>query len=344
MRFYNGIVLLGLLGFCLSASPANHSKDLEVQFLPTTEGEHPNKTPAVKDAANGPHGHRGAAPAHHPHPPHVLHGAHPPILHQAHSEPGSLPFAHFMRMFPMDMPGAHVKVIHIDPNTPPDQIQSVIGDSLLESIMSELGPNFHSDVKPFFAASHAASRGYTPHLCTKDLERFCADDHHDHDHDHLSPLHCLGMHAGEISMACSSQISKSVPVVCSHEISMLCRHELEKPLLQCLEESHISNEACVESVFATRQILDRMKTHNFALVNKRTGQILKSSLSVVSATVYFMLYAVVLFLIAAVIYAFWSRDDETSMVKSLQRTFRELKIKSKKISPHAMEMKSNYSI
>ena len=299
------------------------ANEIEVQFLPLDD----------LDLTDQQHG------GHHGHPAH--HGRHP-------SGHGALPLSHFMQMFPLDIPGsgAHVKVIHIDPNTPEDQIPDIISDHILNSILSEMSGGFHSRVKPLMAATHSAARDHAPHACMKDIEKLCHDDH-GHDHEHLSTLHCLGLHVDEISDLCSKQITHSIPVVCAHEISRFCHkpNDIDKSTLQCLEDmhGHLQNESCSQSVIATRAILSRMKTQNVALVNRRTGEIIRSTVNVVSTSFYVTIYAVLIVGLAVLLYSLWMRDDETSFLKSFQKTLRELKVTTSK-KPQTMEMKSNYSL
>lgn len=355
--------------FSLAYGTVSDLKNVEVQFLPADGHQHPEAVHAVGEthAENSPpsaankkpvtrpaHGAHAVHAAHAAHPGHVPHNIpHPHPVHRGghpafavHHE--AVPLAQFMGMFPMDIPGGDtsIRVIHLDPSTPHDQIPNIIGDSILESLMSGLSGTFHTQVRPFISAANSVARGYTPHACLRDIERFCVSDH-GHDHVHLSPLHCLGLHAGDISAPCSSQISHSVPMVCASEISRFCRQQLDKSVLACLEESAGHNEECMEAVIATKQILAKMSTGNVALVNKRTGEILKSTYNVVSSTMYFAMYALVILIVVVLLYALWMRDDETSIVKSLQRTLRELKMgaKRRKASLHTnMEMKANRSL
>lgn len=309
-------LVLGILPFlCLSKNP----KDLEVHFLPV-HGKHPDHGPAHK---HGPG----------------------PVIH--HAGPAAMPFDQFAKMFPMNLPPgakAHVKVIHINPGASDAEVANLIGDQLIGSILSELSGGFHSDMLPLMHQAQLAKIA-GPHPCEADLAKFCPDDH-DHAHEHESEIHCLGLHAAEISPDCSKEIQHSLPYICSLEISKYCPIEetMDKSILQCLEDelhknsNHASgskaghsarmslfSDDCREALGTTRAILNRIKTQNVALVDRRTGEVIRSTAAFVSTSLQVGLIIAIVAIIGLVLFAIWTRDDETSIVKSLQRTLRSIK-------------------
>jgi hypothetical protein len=270
---------------------------------------------------------------------------------------GALPLQQFMKLFPLDIPAnAHVRVIHIGhpEGMSDDKIADMLGDHILDSILSELSGGFHSDMKPLLAGLQAAAHGLK-HPCDDEIERLCQNDT-GHGHKHESELHCLGLHANELSADCSKEVQQSLPFMCSGEISHYCpaKKTIEMSVLQCLEDKADAGsplgDDCKDSIAATRAVLTKMKTQNMAIVDKRTGQIIKSSSSVFTTPIFVTGYVLVLLLLAIVLYAFWVRDDETSFFKSVRKLFREIKIKlTHKRPPRAtpepvrtVELKSNY--
>ena len=323
MHSINSLLSTSLLFFSLVYGADKHPRDLEVHFIP-------------HDHADKDH-------------------------HELHKLPhsnghGAMPMSHFMKMFPMDIPpGAHVKVIHINPRSDSGEAPDFMGDGLINSILGELSGGFHSNLKPLLHQAQRASRQEAPHPCTDDIEKQCHDDH-DHDHHHISHIHCLGIHAHDISDQCAEEIQHSLPFVCSIEISRFCsaHHNLEKSVLDCLDEHTKSphfRQDCIDSLTTTRQLINRMNTQHVAIVDRRTGEIIKSTAAFVSTSVYVAMYVGIVALVAILLYAVWVRDDETSVIKSLQRTVRNLKRyvsgqKRQPIRSHVMEMKggSNWSM
>jgi hypothetical protein len=318
-------VVCALLTICFVGG-GDAGKHIEVQFLP-------------------PHG----ASSHEEGHDH-LHG-HPKL--NGH---GALPLQQFMRLFPLDLPAkAHVKVIKIGPASG-DPLGDVLGDHILNSILSELSQGFHSEMKPLLAGLNAITRG-EPHPCEPDIEKHCKNDE-GHGHKHESELHCLGLHANELTDACAKEVQQSLPFMCSREISRYCatRNTIEVSVLQCLEEKIDAGaglgDECKDSISATRAVVSKMKTQNVALVDKRTGAIIRSTASALAAPLYLSIYVLVIGSLALLLYAFWARDDETSFFKSITRTFRELRVRLRggrqsRISqkPEALktvELKSNY--
>lgn len=306
-------ISLILFSLCVFGShAAKNPKDLEVHFLPVNGGSNP-------------HGH----------------GNHDgPVIH--HGAAAAMPFDQFAKMFPMNLPPgskAHVKVIHINPGASDSDIANLIGDQLIGSILSELSGGFHSDMLPLMHEAQR-SRNAEPHPCEADLNKFCHADH-DHSHEHESEIHCLGLHAAEISSECSKEIQHSLPYVCSLEISRFCSVEdtMDKSILQCLEDalekhatkgghgarSALFSEDCREALGTTRAILNKIKTQNVALVDRRTGEVIRSTAAFVSTSLQVGLIVAIVGVIGLVLFAIWTRDDETSIVKSLQRTLRSIK-------------------
>jgi hypothetical protein len=158
--------------------------------------------------------------------------------------------------------------------------------------------------------------------------------------------------ADEISEACASEVQKSLPFVCSFEISRYCssKHTIDKSVLQCLEDqldkgSPMDTE-CRDSVGATRSVLIKMKTQNVALVNRRTGEIIRGPLSYVSQSIYIGLYCLGFFILGVLLYSFWVRDDETGLLKSIQKTLRELRVAGRskgQMRVSTMEMKDGFN-
>jgi DNA replication initiation complex subunit (GINS family) len=108
---------------------------------------------------------------------------------------------------------------------------------------------------------------------------------------------------------------------------------------------------CKDSIGATRAVVNKMKTQNVALVDKRTGEIIKSSTEkLITAPLYFSASLFALFVVAVLLYAFWMRDDETHFFKSIQKTLREIRIKiiggkrEGKSAPSTELKKSGYSL
>jgi hypothetical protein len=271
---------------------------------------------------------------------------------------GALPLQHFMRMFPMDLPpGAHVRVIHLGGGGEMDHGDGSLGDQILNSILSELSSGFHTDMRPLMTSVQSAERE-TEHPCIADIQKFCGEAH-GHKHEHMSDLHCLGLHAKEISMDCAKEVQQSLPFICSKEISQYCstHQTVEQSVLQCLEDAvdggNRMDQACKDSVGATRAVLNKMKTQNVALVDKRTGAVIRSTAKLLSAPIYFSVSLLVLFVVAILLYAFWMRDDETHFFKSVQKTLRDLRMrmgrKNKPVPPaagkqYSTELKSGYSL
>lgn len=296
--------------------PKKSGKDLELHFLPN------------KGAPASSHEH------HHP---------------GGHHHGGVMPLSEFSKIFPFDLPpGAHVRVIHLNPLGPGGPSG---GDDILESIMSELSRSFHDDMKPLLTHSQSSARD-AAHPCASDVEKLCAHDH-SHDHQHMSNLHCLGLHSSEISLECANEIQSSLPFVCSRAISSYCSagHTLDKSVLDCLEEvsrdstKHLSS-ACADSIVTTRRIISRLKSQDIALVDRKTGRILKSTAVFVSTSLYIVLMVGGLVILSMMLYGIWSRDDETSVAKSVQRTFRNVSgwVKTGSVpstDPKALEMRFN---
>jgi len=322
--------LAAALCIATTADAADAGKHIEVQFLP------PHDAPShdhANDQGNGAHKMNG-------------HGA--------------LPLQQFMRLFPLDLPKAHIKVIRIGPggvqggggNAGGDPLAGILGDQILNSILSELSHGFHSDLKPLLAGLNALSRGEA-HPCEADIEKHCQSDH-DHGHHHESELHCLGLHANDLSEACSKEVRQSLPFMCTREISHYCppSKTIETSVLQCLEDKLDAGSAmgddCKDSLAATRAIVAKMKTQILAIVDKRTGALIKSPTSALAAPLFFGAYAIVIAVLGLLLYAFWVRDDETSFFKSITRTFRELRVKMKggpkqqREPMKTVELKSNY--
>ena len=311
------------------AGQVDPSKHIEVQFLPVPSGSKASDKPST------------------------------PENHHKLSGHGALPLQQFMKLFPLDIPSkAHVRVIHIGHpgGAAGHHMSDILGDHMLDSILSELSHGFHSDMKPLLAGLHAGARG-SQHPCEPDIEKFCQDDK-GHGHKHESELHCLGLHANELSADCAKEVQQSLPFMCSWEISRYCSAEktIDMSVLQCLEEKANANsplgEDCKDSMSATRAVLAKMKTQNIALVDRRTGEIIRSSASLMAAPLYVSAYVIVLGMLALMLYAFWVRDDETSFFKSVTRTLRELGIRARrgrstqsiqKGEPYrTVELKSNY--
>lgn len=317
-----------MVASCMSqvAMAGNAGKHIEVQFLP------PHDQPPQDHAIE--HGN----------------GAHKMNGH------GALPLQQFMRLFPLDLPKAHIKVIRIGPGGGhgDDPLAGILGDQLLNSILSELSQGFHSDMKPLLAGLNALTRG-EPHPCEPDIEKHCQDDH-DHGHKHESELHCLGLHANDLSEACSKEVQQSLPFMCNREISRFCppSKTIDISVLQCLEDKAEAKtpmgEDCKDAIAATRAVIAKIKTQNLAIVDKRTGAIIKAPGSVLAVPLFFGAYAVLIAVIGILLYAFWVRDDETSFFKSITRTFRELRMgvmgrRSRAATTEpvkTVELKSNY--
>lgn len=245
---------------------------------------------------------------------------------------GALPLQQFMRMFPMDLPpGSHVRVIHLGGGGGLEDGGNNLGDQILNSILSELSSGFHSEMKPLMSSVQAADRG-KEHPCIQDIKKFCSENH-SHGHEHMSDLHCLGMHAKDISLECAREVQQSLPFVCSVEISRFCssRDTIEQSVLQCLEDKVDANARidpeCKDSIGATRAVVNKMKTQNVALVDKRTGAIIKSTANFISTPVYISVWVAGLVVVGILLYAFWMRDDETNFLKSIQKTLRDMRMK-----------------
>ena len=314
MNSSKGCLRLVLFLTFIAISDCKNPKDLEVHFLPV-QGVGPHHVP-------GPHGN--------------------PVIH--HGGPAAMPFDQFAKLFPMNLPPgakAHVKVIHINPGSSDSDIANLIGDQLINSILSELSGGFHSEMLPLMHEAQQ-SRSAGKHPCEADLAKFCHIDH-DHDHEHESEIHCLGLHAAEISAECSKEIQHSLPYICSVEISRFCPIEetMDKSIVQCLEDAlhkeaakpksgaqaHFSSfdDDCREAVGTTRAILNKIKTQNVALVDRRTGEVIRSTAAFVSTSLQVGLVIAIVGVVGLLLFAIWTRDDETSIVKSLQRTLRSIK-------------------
>jgi hypothetical protein len=305
MKFISFICSIPVLNAL--AGHSDPSKHIEIQFLPVPAKSKALENPSKSDSHHKLSGH------------------------------GALPLQQFMKLFPLDIPSkAHVRVIHIGQpaGAAGHPINDILGDNMLDSILSELSHGFHSDMKPLLAGLHAVSRG-AQHPCEPDIEKLCQDDQ-GHGHKHESELHCLGLHANELSTECAKEVQQSLPFMCSWEISRYCSAQktIDMSVLQCLEEKADSNSPlgydCKDSISATRAILAKMKTQNIALVDRRTGEIIRSTASMIAAPLYASAYVAVLGILALMLYAFWVRDDETSFFKSVTRTLRELGIRARR--------------
>jgi hypothetical protein len=84
-----------------------------------------------------------------------------------------------------------------------------------------------------------------------------------------------------------------------------------------------------------------MKTQSVSLVDKRTGDVIRSPASILAAPVYVTGYLLFAAVLALALYALWARDDETGFLKSFQRTFRGVRSSIKK-KPRDMEMRKSY--
>ena len=112
-------------------------------------------------------------------------------------------------------------------------------------------------------------------------------------------------------------------------------------------------EDCKDAITATRAVIAKMKTQNLAIVDKRTGAIIRAPTSAFVAPLFYGAYAVLIAVLGLILYAFWVRDDETSFIKSITRTFRELRMRMRKGPRNSgtaqqrepmktVELKSNY--
>ena len=293
---YPLLIITGLSSLVSSAKPA---KDVDVHFLPAPKAD--DKSSKQTHISQQ--------------------GVHAPI-----------PLHHLMKMLPLDMPtGAHIKVIHLGPKpVSVDPIADILGDPMINAILSELSSGFHDETKPLIKGVHHALRD-KPHPCIPEIAKFCRSEE-GHNHQHFSDLHCLGQHAKDISAECADEVQKSIPFICSFEVSMFCssKKTIDKSVLKCLEEelergSDIGTE-CRHSIGATREVLNKMKTQSVALVDRKTGEVIRSSAGLVSRTLHVGLYAIGLGILAILLYAVWVRDDETSVLKSIQRTLREIRL------------------
>jgi hypothetical protein len=319
------LVLNSLLsGISFADNPGKH---IEVQFLPAQVSEKNDHVMDHKDSHHKMQGH------------------------------GALPLQQFMRLFPLDIPAkAHIKVIHIGGHPGRgggDPVADIIGDQIINSILSELSQGFHSEMKPLLAGLNSVARG-EPHPCEADILKYCQEDH-GHGHKHESELHCLGLHANDLSVGCAKEVQQSVPFMCSLEISHYCPAEktIEISVLQCLEDKLDAGENlgddCKDSLSATRAVVTKMKTQSVAIVDKRTGAIIRSPGSALAIPLYISAVVILIGALGLLLYAFWVRDDETSFFKSVTRTFRELRLRMKgrgKSQQHepikTVELKSNY--
>jgi hypothetical protein len=292
-------ILTALMTFGRAAKP---SKEVDVHFLPAPQAPKP-------DDKTGKQTHISQQ------------GIHAPI-----------PLHHLMKMLPLDIPsGAHIKVIHLGPRPiSNDPLGDILGDPMINAILSELSSGFHDEAKPLMKGVHSTLRN-KPHPCIPDISKFCMSDE-GHKHQHFSELHCLGQHAKEISAECADEVQKSIPFVCSLEISLLCSSgkTINKSVLQCLEDelergSDIDTE-CRHSIGATRSVLNKMKTQSVTLVDRRTGEVISSPSGLVSRTIHIGVYLACFSFMAILLYAVWVRDDETSVMKSIQRTLREIRL------------------
>ena len=211
---------------------------------------------------------------------------------QEHHPQGIMPLSQFTKLFPFDIPaGAHVRVIHINPDAQPDMIGNMLGDSILDRIMSEISGGFHNGLKPLIAQARNMGSS-TPHPCIADTKKFCEEDH-DHSHEHFSRLHCLGLHASELSTDCAKEVESSLPFLCSGDISRFCGPEetINRSVLQCLETNKESvREVCKDSIEATRSVIQRINTQEVNLVNRKTGQVIKSSKDLIYTATSVMFY------------------------------------------------------
>mmetsp|Transcript_39877 Transcript_39877/g.114193 ORF Transcript_39877/g.114193 Transcript_39877/m.114193 type:complete len:415 (+) Transcript_39877:133-1377(+) len=135
-------------------------------------------------------------------------------------------------------------------------------DPLIMDMLQHLTGSFQDDMLPLIhKGANSAKRA--PASCHADLVKHCSSAR--------SQVHCLGEHREDVSQGCRQDVGKSVPFVCSAEISKFCS-VLQQGILPCLSgrTDDVSGD-CKDAVAATQEVITKANTLQSSVVDVRTG-------------------------------------------------------------------------
>merc|ERR1719291_1468544 len=135
-------------------------------------------------------------------------------------------------------------------------------DPLIMDMLQHLTGSFQDDMLPLIhKGANSAKRA--PASCHADLVKHCSSAR--------SQVHCLGEHREDVSQACQQDVGKSVPFVCSRDISRFCS-VLQQGILPCLS-GHMDDVSgdCRDAVAATQEVIMNANTLQSSVVDVKTG-------------------------------------------------------------------------
>merc|ERR1719291_583655 len=135
-------------------------------------------------------------------------------------------------------------------------------DPLIMDMLQHLTGSFQDDMLPLIHKG-AKSAKRAPASCHNDLIKHCSSAR--------SQVHCLGEHREDVSQACQQDVGKSVPFVCSMEISKFCS-VLQQGILPCLS-GHMNDVSgdCRDALAATQEVITKANTLQSSVVDVKTG-------------------------------------------------------------------------
>ena len=219
----------------------------------------------------------------------------------------------FMSLLPLNAPKAKGSELM---SLPGDNDYFPI-DSILGSILSEIShPSAFNDFMPALEY-HGSDSFDSNHVCKQDTDKFCSLL----EADIRAPLHCLGKNSARISAECTKSIEKTIPFVCSSQISLFCPVDstLETTVLGCLEDhiDRIQNEKCKDSIIATRTIVDKLKRGKVQLIQR--GTVLSAASFATRAVNYALmsiLYAMAALLAVGMIFVVFFQDSRLPFISA----------------------------
>merc|ERR1719291_155844 len=135
-------------------------------------------------------------------------------------------------------------------------------DPLIMDMLQHLTGSFQDGMLPLIhKGANSAKRA--PASCHADLVKHCSSAR--------SQVHCLGEHREDVSQACQQDVGKSVPFVCSMEISKFCS-VLQQGILPCLS-GHMNDVSgdCRDALAATQEVITKANTLQSSVVDVKTG-------------------------------------------------------------------------
>ncbi|CAK0884811.1 unnamed protein product [Prorocentrum cordatum] len=135
-------------------------------------------------------------------------------------------------------------------------------DPLIMDMLQHVPESFQNNMLPLIHSGANSSRR-APASCRADLVKHCGAAR--------SQVHCLGEHREDVSQACRQDVGKSVPFVCSREITRFCS-VLQQGILPCLSgrTDDVSGD-CKDAVAATQEVITKANTLQSSVVDVRTG-------------------------------------------------------------------------